>query len=58
MQMMMLLLSVLRTANSNDKRGNTECYIFSSLMRDDENGGLEPDGDKIDEIANNWLFLD
>ncbi len=45
-------------ANNIDKRGNTECYTFSSLMRDDENGGLEPDGDKIDEIANNWLFLD
>jgi hypothetical protein len=33
-------------------------YPFSSLVRDDENGGVEPDVDKIDDIANSWLFLD
>ena len=36
---------------------NSEYYTLSSLMRDDENGGLEPDSDKIDDIANSWLFL-
>ena len=41
--------------NSSD---NSECYAFASLVRDDENGGLKPDGDKIDDIANSWLFLD
>ena len=39
-------------------RDNTELYSFSSLLRDDENGGYEPDNDKIDDLANNWLFLD
>lgn len=45
-------------ADTINKGDNTECYMFASLMRDDENGGLEPDGDKIDDIANSWLFLD
>jgi hypothetical protein len=40
------------------KFANTEMYPFSSLVRDDENGGVEPDVDKIDDIANSWLFLD
>lgn len=40
------------------RSNNSECYTFSSLVRDDENSGLEPDGDKIDDIANSWLFLD
>ena len=45
-------------ADTINKGDNTECYTFASLVRDDENGGLEPDGDKIDDIANSWLFLD
>ena len=46
------------SADKIRKRDNTEVYPFSSLMRDDENGGLEPDVDRINEIANSWLFLD
>ena len=52
---------VMVEADSSDyvtKFKNTEMYPFSSLVRDDENGGLEPDVDKIDDIANSWLFLD
>ena len=46
------------SVNDFKRSNNSECYTFSSLVRDDENGGLEPDGDKIDDIANSWLFLD
>lgn len=44
-------------ANTINKGNNTECYTFASLVRDDETDGLEPDSDKIDDIANSWLFL-
>ena len=32
-------------------------YIISDLIREEE-GTLEPDVDKISDIANSWLFLD
>lgn len=40
------------------KTKTMEVYPLASLLRDDDNGGLEPDNDRIDEIANSWLFLD
>jgi len=35
---------------------DTDIYPLSSLLRDDENGGLEPDIDKINEIASLWVM--
>ncbi len=33
-------------------------YPIASVIRKDENGQDESDCDRIDEIANSWLFLD
>ena len=38
-----------------DVTPDTEIHPISSLVRDDENGGLEADVDKIDEIASSWV---
>ena len=35
----------------------TETYRFKDLLRCDELGFLEPDNDKLDEIANGWVVL-
>lgn len=40
-------------ANSDDGT-----YPMSELVRTDDTGLLEPDVDKISDIANSWLFLD
>ena len=36
---------------------NIEMYFMDSLVREGDDGE-EPDVDKINEIANSWLFLD
>jgi hypothetical protein len=36
----------------------TELYPLKDLLRTDDDGNLEPDNDKISDIANNWLFLE
>ncbi len=33
-------------------------YPIASVIRKDENGQDESDYDRIDEIANSWVFLD
>ena len=38
-----------------DVTPDTEIHPLSSLVRDDENGGLEADIDKINEIASLWV---
>ncbi len=38
-------------------RKGTEIYTLKELVRAGEHISLEPDGDKISEIANSWLFL-
>ncbi len=46
-------------AKENIKIGKTtELYNLKDLVRPDDDGHPEPDGDKISEIANSWLFLD
>lgn len=37
---------------------STEIYPLKDIVRTGDNGKLEPDNDKISEIANNWVFLD
>lgn len=39
-------------------RKSTEAYPLKELVRAGEHVSLEPDGDKISEIANSWLFLE
>lgn len=39
-------------------RKSTETYPLKELVRAGERVSLEPDGDKISEIANSWLFLE
>jgi hypothetical protein len=36
----------------------TEIYPLKSLVRKGDDDMLEPDNDKISDIANSWLFLD
>ncbi len=36
----------------------TEIHSLKCLVRDGDDGQLEPDVDKISDIANSWLFLD
>ena len=36
----------------------TEIYPLKDLVRLDDEGQKEPDVDKINEIANSWVFLD
>lgn len=36
---------------------STEAYPLKELVREGEHVLFEPDGDKISEIANDWLFL-
>ncbi len=36
----------------------TELYPLQDFVRKDDDGKLEPNNDKISEIANSWLFLD
>lgn len=36
----------------------TEFYAFKDLLRYDDLGFLEPDSDKLDVIANGWVFLE
>lgn len=36
----------------------TELYPLKDLLRTGDDGNLEPDNDKISDIANNWLFLE
>ena len=35
-----------------------EIYPLKDLVRANDDGELEPDNDKISDIANSWLFLD
>lgn len=37
---------------------STEIYPLNELVRKSEENGLEPDNDKISDIANKWVFLD
>lgn len=49
------------TADTRDTiktRKGTEVYPLKELVRTGEHVSLEPDGDKISEIANSWLFLE
>lgn len=39
-------------------RKGTEVYPLKELVRAGEHFSLEPDGDKISEVANSWLFLE
>ena len=39
-------------------RKGTEVYPLKELVRAGERVSLEPDGDKISEIAKSWLFLE
>ena len=36
----------------------TELYPMKDLVRKDDAGELEPDNDKISDIANSWLFIE
>ena len=36
----------------------TEIYPLKDLVRLDDEGQKEPDVDRINEIANSWVFLD
>ena len=45
------------TRETIKSRKGTEIYTLKELVREGEHISLEPDGDKISEIANNWLFL-
>lgn len=36
----------------------TELYTLKELVRTGDNNELEPDNDKISDIANSWLFID
>ena len=46
-------------AKENIKVGKTtELYPLKGLVRSDDEGNPEPDNDKINEIANSWMFLD
>ena len=37
---------------------STEIYPLNELVRKGDDNELEPDNDKISEIANSWVFLD
>lgn len=37
---------------------STEVYQLKDLVRKDDEGEVEPDNDKISDIANSWVFLD
>jgi hypothetical protein len=37
---------------------STELYPLKDLLRKGDDGNLEPDNDKISDIANSWVFLD
>lgn len=37
---------------------STELYPLKDLLRTGDNGKMEPDNDRISEIANSWVFLD
>lgn len=39
-------------------RKGTEVYPLKELVRAGEHFSLEPDGGKISEVANSWLFLE
>ncbi len=39
-------------------RKSTEVYPLKELVREGECVSFEPDGDKISEIVNGWLFLE
>ena len=36
----------------------TELYPLKDLLRTGDDGNLEPDNDKISDIANSWMFLE
>ena len=37
---------------------STELYPLKDLLRKGDDGNLEPDNDKISDIANSWVFID
>lgn len=37
---------------------STQLYPLKNLLRTGDNGKMEPDNDRISEIANSWMFLD
>lgn len=51
-------VSLKADAKEKIKRGKTtQIYPLSTLVRPDDNNTQEPDGDKISDIANNWIFI-
>lgn len=52
-------LTLKADAKESIKVGKTtELYPLQDLVRKGDDGKLEPNNDKISEIANSWLFLD
>ena len=37
---------------------STEVYPLKDLLRTSDDGKLEPNNDRISEIANSWVYLD
>ena len=51
-------VSLKADAKENIKIGKTtQIYPLSTLVRPGDNNAQEPDGDKISDIANSWVFL-
>lgn len=36
----------------------TQIYPLKDLVRTDDNGNIEPDNDKISDVANSWVFVE
>ncbi len=52
-------VTLMADAKENIKPGKTtEFYALKDLTHTGDDGKLEPDNDKITEIAGKWLFLD
>lgn len=37
---------------------STELYPLKDMLRKSDDGNMEPDNDKISDIANSWVFID
>ena len=52
-------ITVKADAKENIRGGkSTELYPLKDLVRIVNEGNIEPDYDKISDIANSWVFLD
>lgn len=52
-------ITIKADAKENIKVGkSTELYPLKDLVRIVNEGNIEPDYDKISDIANSWVFLD